>query len=263
VTTPSTIDEASFWAAERYQVIAARLQPISEAICEAAQLRGTEEILDVACATGNAALAAARRGCAVTAIDLDPGMLAVAQRRAETERLPVTLHQADAQRLPFQDSSFDTVLSAYGAMFAPDARTTARELTRVCRPGGRIVLANWPPRGVIDQVFAAIQAHRPGDADLTRAVTTWGTPEGLANLFPTSHVVTSTRHIYVYAASYATWSDTFLHHFGPASPPPDAESTRAAELRDTLRQAFLRHNEPDGKGARIRHDYLEAIITPH
>ncbi len=263
MTVPPTAGDTSLWAAERYQVIAAHLQPISEALCDAGRLRGSEEVLDVACATGNAALAAARRGCVVTGIDLDPGMLSVARRRSETEALPVTLHEADAQRLPFQDHSFDAVLSAYGVMFAPDAEAAARELTRVCRPGGRIVLANWPPGGVIHQVFEAIHAHHPDDADLTRAITAWGTPESLATLFPTARVVTRPRHIHLYAASCAAWSDTFLHHFGPAVSSLDTETTRAAGLRDALHRAFLSHDEPDGKGARIRHDYLEAIITRH
>jgi len=251
--------DAAYWAAERYQTIAARLHPISEALCDAAGLRATERVLDVATATGNAALAAARRACRVTAIDLDPGMIAVTSRRAATERLAVTAQTADAQQLPFPDASFDAVISTYGVMFAPDPPTAARELLRVCRPGGRIALANWPPGRLIHEMFEAIRRHDPHGADLTPAVTAWGTENGLRTLFPPgrgTRLVTHLRHIHVHAASSEAWTEDFITDFGPA-----ARRSRSAGLYTDLRRLFTAYDESPGPGARIRHDYLEAVLT--
>ncbi|MFJ3647826.1 class I SAM-dependent methyltransferase [Streptomyces murinus] len=262
MTSPPPAPDTTDWAAERYQTLAARLQPISEALCATADLRAGERVLDVACATGNAALAAARRGCAVTAVDLDPGMLAVARHRSAVEHLPIEVYAGDAQRLPFPYRSFDAVLSTYGAMFAPDTGATARELARVCRPGGRIALANWSPGGVIDEVFAALHRHLPGSPDLTRAVDAWGTTEKLRALFPTARVTTAARHLDLRSTSCEAWSETFLHSFGPAAPDLADASGTATALRAGLLRAFGDHTFPDSPGVRIRHAYLEAVITP-
>lgn len=263
MSTPPVEPGTSFWAAQHYQVIAARLQPISEALCVTARLRGGERVLDVATATGNAALAAARHDCRVTAIDLDPAMLAVARMRAEAEQLPLTLHTADAQQLPFPDHTFDAVLSTYGAMFASDAKTTAGELLRVCRPGGRIALANWSPDSVIEKVFTVIRRHNPLSPDVTDAITDWGTPHGLRTLFSAARVTANLRHVHLHAESCATWTDTFLRNFGPAAPPRATPPAAVRELHADLLRAFTHHNRPAGPAARIRHDYLEALITPH
>lgn len=262
MTSPPSVPGTTDWAAERYQTLAARLQPISEALCAAAGLRPGERVLDVACATGNAALAAARRGCEVTAVDLDPGMLAVARRRSAAEHLPVEAGVGDAQCLPFPDRSFDAVLSTYGAMFARDAGATARELVRVCRPGGRIALANWSPGGVIDEVFAVLHRHRPGSPDLTRSVAAWGTAGKVRALFPAARVDAAARHFDLRCTSCRAWSETFLRSFGPAAPDPADTSGTATVLRAGLLRAFGNHTSPDGPGVRIRHAYLEAVITP-
>jgi ubiquinone/menaquinone biosynthesis C-methylase UbiE len=125
--------------------------PSSARPCEALDLRAGQSVLDVAAGNGNAALAAARRWARVTASDYVPGLLDQARARAAADGLEIDLYEADAEDLPFADASFDVVLSTFGVMF----------MLRVCKPGGKIGLANWTPQSFIGQLFRIIGAHIP------------------------------------------------------------------------------------------------------
>ena len=133
------------WASGDYAVIGTTLQIVGESLAEACDLRCDERVLDVAAGNGNATLAAARRGCLVTSTDYVNSLLERGAERARAERLNVQFQVADVEALPFADGSFDAVLSTFGVMFAPDQRRAASEMARVCRPGGRIGMANWTP----------------------------------------------------------------------------------------------------------------------
>ena len=134
------------WAAGDYAAVGSRILITSELLCESVDLRAGERVLDVACGSGNASLAAARRFCRVVGVDYVPALLDQARQRALAEGLDVAFREGDAEALPFPDGSFDVVLSTCGAMFAPDQERTADELLRVCRPGGRIgMLTSSPP----------------------------------------------------------------------------------------------------------------------
>ncbi|MES2710814.1 MAG: class I SAM-dependent methyltransferase, partial [Pseudomonadota bacterium] len=135
------------WAAGDYAVVGTTLQIVGERICEAVDLRAGERVLDVAAGNGNATLAAARRFAQVTSTDYVGALLERGRERATAERLVVAFRQADAEALPFDDGSFDVVLSTFGVMFTPDGDKAAQELLRVVRPGGRIGLASWTPEG--------------------------------------------------------------------------------------------------------------------
>ena len=130
------------WASGDYAVIGTTLQIVGETLCEAADLRSGQRVLDVAAGNGNATLAAARRWCDVTSTDYVPALLDAGRRRAEAEGLPIRFQQADVEALPFPDGSFDVVLSSFGVMFTPNHARAASELLRVCRAGGKIGLAN-------------------------------------------------------------------------------------------------------------------------
>ena len=127
---------------------------VGELLCRAIDIHPGQRVLDVAAGSGNAALAAARRGARATAADFVPRLLQAAARRAQAEGLELETREADAQSLPFPDGAFDVVLSTFGVMFAPDQARAAAELLRVCRPGGRIGLTAWTPASVM----AATQA---------------------------------------------------------------------------------------------------------
>jgi len=144
----------AMWALGDFARAAAEQVVVAELLCRAVDIHPGERVLDIAAGSGNAALAAARRGAAVIATDFVPQLLQAAARRAQAEGLPLQTEEADAQRLPCADGAFDVVLSTFGVMFAPDQPRAAAELLRVCRPGGRIGLTAWTP----GSVMAAMQA---------------------------------------------------------------------------------------------------------
>ncbi|MGZ9059710.1 MAG: class I SAM-dependent methyltransferase, partial [Burkholderiaceae bacterium] len=153
--------QQAIWASGDFAVIGTTLQIVGESLAEAADVRAGERVLDVAAGNGNATLAAARRFAVVTSTDYVPALLDKGRERARAENLSVRFQVADAEALPFDDESFDVVLSTFGVMFAPDQKRAAREMLRVLKPGGRIGLANWTPQGFIGRLFKVIGAHVP------------------------------------------------------------------------------------------------------
>lgn len=158
------------WASGDYAVIGTSLQIVGESLCEAIDIRAGQSVLDVAAGNGNATLAAARRWCDVTSTDYVPALLEKGRARAAAEGLTVTFQTADAEALPFEDASFDVVLSTFGVMFTPNQDTAADEMVRVCKPGGKIGLANWTPDGFIGQLFKTIGKHLPPPAGVKAAI---------------------------------------------------------------------------------------------
>jgi len=169
------------WASGDYHVIASIIVPVAERLADTLELLAAERVLDVATGSGNAAIAAARRMCDVTGVDYVPALLDRGRLRAAAEGLPITFEEGDAEALPAADASFDVVLSTFGVMFAPDQEQAARELLRVCRPGGRIGLANWTPEGWIGDMLRVVGRHVPPPAGL-RPTTRWGTEDGVREL---------------------------------------------------------------------------------
>ena len=170
------------WSSGDYAIVGTTLQIVGESLCEAVDIRSGQKVLDVAAGNGNATLAAARRWCDVVSTDYVPALLDRARERVAAERLNVTFRTADAEALPFEDDSFDVVVSTFGVMFTPDQERAAAELMRVCRPGGKIGLANWTPEGFIGQLFKTIGKHLPPPAGV-KSPALWGTRAHLADLF--------------------------------------------------------------------------------
>jgi ubiquinone/menaquinone biosynthesis C-methylase UbiE len=137
------------WSSGDYGKVGAMLVIMAEMLCEAVDLRPGQQVLDVACGNGNAALAAARRFGEVVGVDYVPSLLEEGRERARAEGWQVDFREGDAEDLPFPDNSFDVVLSTLGAMFAPDQEKVACELLRVLKPGGKIGMAHWTPDGFL------------------------------------------------------------------------------------------------------------------
>jgi SAM-dependent methyltransferase len=251
------------WAAGDYAVIGTTLQIVGESLCEAVDLRAGERVLDIAAGSGNATLAAARRFAEVTSTDYVPALLERARARAEAERLAVTFREADAEALPFQDASFDAVLSTYGVMFTPDQERAAAELARVCRPGGRIGLANWTPGGFIGELFKLIGRHVPPPAGL-RSPALWGTEERLRELFgDRAASIAATRRVFNFRyRSAAHWVEVFRTFYGPvhkaflALDPP-----RQDELERGLLDLLARFDRGGAAGLVVPSEYLEVVVT--
>src|SRR5687767_4007226 len=141
------------WAAGDYSLIAELVEEAGTACAEAAEIQKGQDVLDVATGTGNAALVAAAKGAKVTGLDLTPELFDRARERAKEAGVEVEWVEGDAEDLPFEDASFDRVLSAIGVQFAPRHQVAAEELVRVCKPGGLIVLVNWTSDGKIGELF--------------------------------------------------------------------------------------------------------------
>ena len=143
-----TSDPAVLWGRGKYGVIGQNLQAAADELCAKSGIAASERILDIGTGTGNVAIAAARRGCEVVAIDLSSDLIEQASNRAETEGLRIEFIEANALDLPFEDGVFDAVLSTFGIMFAAPHDIAAREMLRVARSGAKFGLANWVPDGV-------------------------------------------------------------------------------------------------------------------
>ena len=253
------------WASGDYHMIGTQILIVSERLIEALDVHSTERVLDVATGSGNAALAAARRGCSVIGIDYVPALLDRARQRAEAEGVVVDFQQGDAEALAFEDASFDVVSSVFGAMFAPDQDRTASELVRVCRPGGRIGLVAHTPDGFIGQLFKTIGAHVPPPAGL-RSPIQWGTEARLQELFGDagSEIRSEKRHYVFRAASPEAYVDYWAEFYGPTLKAFDAvgDSGRDA-LRNDILDLIARFNRAEDGSMVVPSEYLETVIVKH
>jgi SAM-dependent methyltransferase len=251
------------WASGDFSVVASRIVFQAEHLCETADIQAGWRVLDVATGSGNAALAAARRGCEVVGIDYVPALLQRGRLRAAAEHLDVRFVEGDAENLLFPDAAFDAVLSVYGVMFAPDHQRAAAELARVCRPGGRIALASWTPDGFIGDTFRAFSRYLPPAPGLQPPVR-WGDEDYLDSLF--GHVaasITSFRRSTVFRFRSAEENvDFFRTHYGPtlrafeSLDPPRRES-----LHKDLVALATHYDRNGGLGPiAITADYLETVI---
>jgi SAM-dependent methyltransferase len=174
--------QQQMWSSGDFHAVATLIQPVADRLCDAVDLQAGSRVLDVACGSGNAAIAAARCGCEVAGIDYVPELLARGRRRVEAEGLKVELVDGDAEAIPFPDGSFDAVLSVYGAMFAPDHLQAAAEIARVCRPGGKIGLATWTPDGFVGEMLGVVAAHVPPTPGVASPLL-WGSGSYLSGIF--------------------------------------------------------------------------------
>ena len=250
------------WASGDYAVIGTTLQIVGESLCEALDLRAGERVLDVAAGNGNATLAAARRWCDVVSTDYVGALLERAKARAGAEGLAVQFEQADAENLQFGDASFDVVLSTFGVMFTPNQEKAASELARVCRPGGRIGLANWTPSSFVGEIFKTIGRYIPPPGGV-KSPALWGTEEHLRELFGNriAALQAPSRHFVFRYRSAKHWLDTFRTYYGPmhkAFAALDAE--KQASLTEDLLGLAQRMNRAADGALVVPSEYLEVVI---
>lgn len=266
--TPEPIDftmvkqrQQKMWGTGDYREIGSRLVIMAEQLCEAVDMRPGERVLDVASGTGNAAIAAARRFCDVTSTDYVPELLDFGRARAEAEGLPVRFETADAENLPYEDGSFDVVLSVIGAMFAPDHERTANELLRVCKQGGRIGMANWTPDSFAGDLFRTVAKYNPPPPGV-KPPSVWGTEDGLQELLGNgADFKQIDRRTYRFRfRSLDQMTEFFTAHFGPIKTAHDALGpTDQASLRNDLRNRAEDLNTANDGTVVFDAGYLEVV----
>jgi ubiquinone/menaquinone biosynthesis C-methylase UbiE len=209
----------TMWGLGNYTAVATEvIASLGPTLVEAAGVAAGQRVLDVAAGAGNVALPAARLGADVTASDLSPDLLARGKAMAEEAGLALTWEEADAEALPYADSSFDAVLSCVGVMFAPHHQPAADQLVRVVRPGGTIGLISWTPEGFIGQMFAAMKPFAPPPPPGAQPPPLWGSEAHVRELFGDRvSIERMERHsleVPVFASG-AEFRDYFKANYGP------------------------------------------------
>ena len=230
--------------------------------CEALDLSAGSKVLDVAAGNGMMSLAAARRWCEVVSTDYVPALLARGRARAEAEGLAIAFKEADAEALPFADASFDAVVSTFGVMFTPNQDKAAAELLRVCKPGGRIGLANWTPDGFIGQVFKTLGKYLPPPAG-AKSPAQWGTHARLDEMFGAAATLKAEpRHFNFRYRSAEHFMDVFKTYYGPILKAFAAlDPQKQGELRADLMALIARLNRATDGTMVVPSEYLEIVIT--
>lgn len=252
------------WESGDYEQIAKSYEKGAAEFVERLNIQPGEKYLDVACGTGNTAIPAAKKGAIVTASDIAAHWLEEGRVRAENEGVELTFEEGDAEDLPYEDGSFETVVTMFGAMFAPRPEKVAAELTRVCRSGGRIAMANWTLNGFVGQMFKTIGAHVPPPPMPSPIL--WGDEatvrerfkDGIADLQLNRRMIT-----FYFPFSPEESVEHFRKFYGPTQKAfaalTDEEKQNA--LRRDLEKLWRDKNEATDGTTVYQGEYLEVIAT--
>ena len=250
------------WCAGDYGVVAKRLETSAIEFLDRIGIVPGTRVLDVACGSGQLAIPAARAGARVSGVDIAPNLVEQARARAESEGLEAVFTEGDAEALPYEDGTFDLVISLIGAMFAPRPEIVAAELTRVCRPGGRIVMGNWTPEGFIGAFFRTVARHVAPPAGLPSPLE-WGSEntvrerlkDGIADL-------RLTRQSYAFRYPFPPTDvvEYYLKYFGPTVKAHAAldEDGRTA-LRNDLEELWTTNNLSSNGSTYLEAEILEVV----
>jgi len=271
LATPSTAPnytaiktkQKATWGSGDYGRVGITLQITGEALCEALDIRSGQSVLDVAAGNGNVSLAAARRFCKVVSTDYVPSLLDQSRVRASAEKLAIDYREVDAEDLPFDDASFENVVSTFGVMFAPNQGKAASELIRVCKKGGKIGLANWTPEGFIGQLFKTVGRHVPPPPGLSSPAA-WGTEAFLDKHFgpSASKIEVTLRQFTFRYHSPEHWLDVFSTYYGPTVKAFEAlDEAAGACLRNEIAQLIGQFNRATDGTMVVPSDYLEIVIS--
>jgi SAM-dependent methyltransferase len=257
----------AMWASGDYPtMVETFLLPLGPRLVEACGIEAGMRVLDVAAGTGNASLPAAERGASVTASDLTPELLEAGKLRAQAAGLELEWVEADAENLPFEDESYDVVMSSIGAMFAPQHQAVADELLRVCRPGGTIGLLSWTPEGMVGALFRLMGPFAPPPPPGAQPPPLWGSEDHLRELFGdrVEHGTIERGVLEVTAfASPTDYARHFSDLYGPtiAARANAARNGREEELNEALDRFASEWNRGSDDDARFEMEYLIAVGT--
>ncbi len=245
------------WGSGNYAAVAERITKTGELVVERAAVEPGMDVLDVACGTGNATIPAAKAGARVTGIDFSPVMLEIARERSADAMVEIDFVEGDAQELPFEDASFDRVLSTFGHMFAPDHQRTAAEMRRVLRPGGVIAVACWAPEGSIGRMFRTLAELVPPPPGATPPIL-WGTEGHVRELLGDAEFE---RHEIEWTdESPESYARFMLDSFGPLLNAREVLGEREEELDTAFTDFLRRENLAEDGTLRFRGGYLLSIV---
>ncbi|MDH4229597.1 MAG: methyltransferase domain-containing protein [Nitrospirota bacterium] len=245
------------WMDGDYVAFARFMEPGAIEILNSWNIAPGEKLLDLGCGAGQIAIPAARKGVDVTGVDIAANLIEHANGRARSEGLKsARFEEGDAESLPHADASFDVVTSLIGAMFAPQPDKVASEMARVCRPGGRVRMANWTPQGFVGQFFKALVRHVQPPAGVP-SVFLWGDEETVkTRLGKHFSKITLTRKHYpnwTYPFDTPEVVELFRNYYGPIKRAFDSlDAAGQAALRKDLEEVYAAHNEATDGTTRIR-----------
>ncbi len=253
------------WMSGDYGTFAKYMESGALEILASWQLQAGSKLLDVGCGAGQVTIPAARAGIHTTGVDIATNSLEQARAWAAAEGLKVQFDEGDAEQLPYPDASFDTVVSLVGAMFAPRPEKVAAEMTRVCRPGGRMMMVNWTASGFVGQMFKTIAQHVPPPQGVP-SVMLWGDEttvrerlkDGIQELRLTKRIYPS----WTYPFAVPTVVEFFRQNYGPmqrafAALGDDGQKA----LRHDLEGVFSAHNRATDGTTRLEGEYLEVVAV--
>jgi SAM-dependent methyltransferase len=257
----------AMWASGDYpSMVETFLLPLGPRLVEAAGIDSGMRVLDVAAGTGNASIPAAQAGATVTASDLTPELLEAGRARAESQGLELEWAEADAENLPFDDESYDVVMSSIGAMFAPQHQAVADELVRVCRPGGTIALLSWTPEGMIGALFRTMGPFAPPPPPGAQPAPLWGSEDHLRELFGDRVDWRTLEREDLEITAFeraADYGEHFKARYGPtiAARKNAEKDGREAEFDEALDRFCEEWNRGGPDHARFEKEYLVAVGT--
>jgi SAM-dependent methyltransferase len=257
--------QRKIWSSGDYPDIARYIESAAERVVAAAGVAEGEDVLDVATGSGNVAILCAQRGANVTGLDLTPELFEAARRRANDAGVACQWVEGDAEELPYEDESFDRVLSTFGAMFAPRHERAAAELVRVCRPGGTIAVAAWTPEGGNGHMFKTVSSHMPPPPPELKPPTMWGNEAYMRDLFGPLGVDLRFEHAKVVfeAESPENWLEYNERVLGPMVMARAALEPQGKwdALHSDLLDLYRRQNLADDGSFRAEPDYLITIAA--
>ena len=253
------------WASGDYpSMVETFLTPLGPRLVEAAGIGAGDRVLDVAAGTGNASLPAAATGAKVTASDLTPELFEAGRARAAEAGVELEWAEADAESLPFEDGSFDTVISSIGVMFAPHHQAAAEEMVRVCRPGGKIGLLSWTPEGMIGALFKTMGGFMPAPPPGVQPPPLWGSEDHLRELFGDRVELENVERGLLDVTAFQRpddYGEHFKQRYGPtiAARANAEKEGRAEEFDQALSDFCAEWNRGSEDDARFEMEYLLTV----
>jgi SAM-dependent methyltransferase len=255
----------SMWASGDYpSMVETFLLPLGPRLVEACEIGPGMRVLDVAAGTGNASIPAAASGATVVASDLTPELFEAGRARAAAEGVELEWAEADAEDLPFEDASFDVVISSIGVMFAPHHQAAADQLVRVCRPGGKIGLLSWTPEGMIGGLFRTIGPFAPTPPPGAQPPPLWGGEEHLRELLGDRVELDTLERDVLEVTAFERPTDFAAHfkqRYGPtiAAQANARRNEREEEFEQALDSYYEEQNRGGADDARFEMEFLLTV----